>query len=62
MSDYEEAPDDDVGYGKPPTSTRFRRGQDADRWEGERSARPLTMLGGSLSARISSFSTGSTLR
>ena len=27
MSDYEEAPDDDVGYGKPPASTRFRRGQ-----------------------------------
>ena len=27
MSDDEEAPDDDVGYGKPPASTRFRKGQ-----------------------------------
>ena len=27
MSDDEDAPDDDVGFGKPPASTRFRKGR-----------------------------------
>ena len=27
MSDDEETPDNDVGYGKPPASTRFRKGR-----------------------------------
>ena len=27
MSDDEDAPDNDAGYGKPPASTRFRKGQ-----------------------------------